>query len=109
MPTSRRRCGGSCPAGRTPRWTPPVPVSALSPRFATAAASSPWWAARTRRPLRGITVHHEWIHADAKTLARLAAQQLTIRVADTLPLHAAAEAHSRLAAGGFSGRLVLTP
>ncbi|WP_157228922.1 hypothetical protein [Nocardia brevicatena] len=59
-------------------------------------------------PLRGITIHHEWIHADGKALARLAGQ-LTARVADTLPLHAAAEAHIRLAAGHFSGRLVLTP
>lgn len=72
-------------------------------RFATVVGGS------DPTPLRGITVHHEWIHADAKTLARLAAQQLTVRVAGTLPLHAAAEAHSRLAAGGFSGRLVLTP
>ncbi|MGW6332087.1 NADP-dependent oxidoreductase [Nocardia rhamnosiphila] len=60
-------------------------------------------------PLRGITVHHEWIHADGNALARLAGQKLTARVADTLPLHAAAEAHTRLATGRFSGRLVLTP
>ncbi|PXX69229.1 NADPH:quinone reductase-like Zn-dependent oxidoreductase [Nocardia tenerifensis] len=61
------------------------------------------------KPLRGITVHHEWIHADGNTLARLAGQKLTARVADILPLHAAAEAHTRLATGRFSGRLVLTP
>lgn len=60
-------------------------------------------------PLRGITIHHEWIHADGKALARLAGQELTVRVADILPLHAAAEAHIRLTAGHFSGRLVLTP
>lgn len=60
-------------------------------------------------PLRGIAVHHEWIHADGKTLARLVDQNLTTRVADTLPLADAAVAHERLAAGGFSGRLVLTP
>ncbi|MGA6204324.1 NADP-dependent oxidoreductase [Nocardia testacea] len=60
-------------------------------------------------PLRGITVHHEWIHADGKALARIAGQKLTTRVAETLPLHAATEAHTRLAAGRVSGRLVLTP
>ncbi|WP_040715477.1 NADP-dependent oxidoreductase [Nocardia veterana] len=60
-------------------------------------------------PLRGIAVHHEWIHADGGTLARLVDQNLTTRVADTLPLADAAVAHERLAAGGFSGRLVLTP
>lgn len=60
-------------------------------------------------PLRGITVHHEWIHADGNALARLAGQELTTRVADILPLHAAAEAHARLATGRLSGRLVLTP
>lgn len=60
-------------------------------------------------PLRGIAVHHEWVHADGEALARLACRGLTVRVADTLPLHAAAEAHARLAAGGLSGRLVLTP
>lgn len=60
-------------------------------------------------PLRGIAVHHEWIHADGETLARLVDQNLTTRVADTLPLADAAVAHERLAAGGFSGRLVLTP
>jgi NADPH2:quinone reductase len=34
---------------------------------------------------------------------------LTLRVADTLPLERAAEAHDRLAAGGMRGRLVLVP
>jgi NADPH:quinone reductase-like Zn-dependent oxidoreductase len=60
-------------------------------------------------PLRGIAVHHHWIHADGQALARLVRQRLTARVAGTFPLHAAAEAHTRLAAGRFSGRLVLTP
>ncbi|MTE15396.1 zinc-binding dehydrogenase [Nocardia sp. CT2-14] len=59
-------------------------------------------------PLRGITVHHEWIHADGQALARLVERKLTTRVAATLPLHAAAEAHTRLAAGGLPGRIVLT-
>lgn len=60
-------------------------------------------------PLRGITVHHQWIHADGKALAQLTERKITARVADTLPLQAAAEAHTRLAVGHFSGRLVLTP
>ncbi|WP_433722242.1 NADP-dependent oxidoreductase [Nocardia sp. CA-129566] len=60
-------------------------------------------------PLRGITVRHEWIHADGRALARFAEQKLTTRVADTLALRAAAEAHTRLAAGHLPGRLVLTP
>lgn len=60
-------------------------------------------------PLRGITVHHEWIHADGNALADLTRRKLTTRVADTLGLHAAAEAHTRLATERFSGRLVLTP
>lgn len=60
-------------------------------------------------PLRGITVHHEWIHAEGRGLARLAESKLTTRVADVLPLHAAAEAHARLAAGSLPGRIVLTP
>ncbi len=59
-------------------------------------------------PLRGITVHHEWIHADGAALARIAEPGLTARVAGTLPLHDAAEAHTRLEAGGLRGRLVLT-
>ncbi|MGX1806443.1 alcohol dehydrogenase catalytic domain-containing protein [Nocardia sp. NPDC055321] len=60
-------------------------------------------------PLRGITVHRQWISADGPALATLAAANLTLRVADTLPLDRAAEAHHRLAAGGLRGRLVLTP
>ncbi|MFE6647989.1 zinc-binding dehydrogenase [Nocardioides sp. NPDC057772] len=60
-------------------------------------------------PLRGITVHQEWIHADGDALARITRQKLSARVADTLPLHRAAEAHARLASGRLSGRLVLVP
>ncbi|MEV0058867.1 zinc-binding dehydrogenase [Nocardia sp. NPDC050718] len=59
-------------------------------------------------PLRGIRVHHTWISADGAALATLAAYDLTLRVADTLPLEHAARAHTRLAEGGLRGRLVLT-
>ncbi|MGW1844580.1 NADP-dependent oxidoreductase [Streptomyces sp. NPDC001966] len=63
--------------------------------------------------LRGITVTEQWIAADADALAQLSSLagtgQLTVRVADTLPLHEAAQAHRRLAEGGIRGRLVLVP
>ncbi|GAA1970468.1 NADP-dependent oxidoreductase [Kitasatospora viridis] len=63
--------------------------------------------------LRGITVHTVWIAADGAALTRLAglaaAGELTLRVADVLPLDQAATAHQRLAAGGLRGRLVLVP
>ncbi|WP_045692793.1 NADP-dependent oxidoreductase [Streptomyces rubellomurinus] len=63
--------------------------------------------------LRGIRVANVWITADGPALAhlaRLAADgRLSLRVADTLPLARAAEAHERLAKGGLRGRLVLTP
>ncbi|MFJ8623391.1 zinc-binding dehydrogenase [Kitasatospora sp. NPDC093550] len=63
--------------------------------------------------LRGIRVANVWITADGPALAHLATLaadgSLTLRVADTLPLEKAVEAHQRLAAGGLRGRLVLTP
>ncbi|RKT08688.1 NADPH:quinone reductase-like Zn-dependent oxidoreductase [Streptomyces sp. 1114.5] len=63
--------------------------------------------------LRGIRVANVWITADGPALGRLAALagdgRLTLRVADTLPLEQAAQAHRRLADGGLRGRLVLTP
>ncbi|RKN43095.1 NADP-dependent oxidoreductase [Streptomyces hoynatensis] len=62
-------------------------------------------------PLRGIRVLTEWIAADGAALAALsglaASGRLTARVAETLPLERAPEAHARLAAGGLRGRLVL--
>ncbi|MEV5507484.1 NADP-dependent oxidoreductase [Streptomyces orinoci] len=64
-------------------------------------------------PLRGSTVTEVWVAADPAGLAHLsslAAQgQLTLRVADTLPLEQAVLAHTRLSRGGIRGRLVLTP
>jgi NADPH2:quinone reductase len=64
-------------------------------------------------PLRGTRVHNVWIRADGERLAGLATmaatRQLTLRVADTLPLDRVADAHARLAKGGLRGRLVLIP
>ena len=60
-------------------------------------------------PLRGIRVSTVWIRADGPRLATLARAGLHLRVADTLPLPQAAEAHRRLDAGGLRGRLVLVP
>lgn len=59
-------------------------------------------------PLRGIGVHHTWISADGDALATLAGYDLTLRVADTLPIEQAVRAHTRLAEGGLRGRIVLT-
>lgn len=63
--------------------------------------------------LRGITVHHVLIVADATRLTHLVdlvdAGTLTLRVAGTHPLTAATEAYQRLAKGTLRGRLVLTP
>lgn len=63
--------------------------------------------------LRGIRVANVWITADGPSLAHLAqlaaGGRLSLRVADTVPLARAAEAHERLAEGGLRGRLVLVP
>ncbi|MFF2085122.1 NADP-dependent oxidoreductase [Nocardia sp. NPDC058176] len=59
-------------------------------------------------PLRGIRVHHAWITADGPALATLAGYDLSLRVADTIPLEQAVAAHTRLAEGGLRGRIVLT-
>lgn len=63
-------------------------------------------------PLRGITVHTQWVAAraaDLRSLVALAgAGRLTLRVHSVLPLHQAGEAHERFAAG-VRGRIVLTP
>lgn len=64
-------------------------------------------------PLRGIRVRNVWVRADATRLAELVTLvedgTLHLRVAATLPLADAADAHTRLAAGGLQGRLVLVP
>ncbi|MFJ9827351.1 NADP-dependent oxidoreductase [Streptomyces sp. NPDC101160] len=64
-------------------------------------------------PLRGIRVLPVWVRADTADLTRLAsladAGDLTPRVAATLPLTEAPEAHRRLAKGGLRGRVVLVP
>ncbi|MFJ9846475.1 NADP-dependent oxidoreductase [Kitasatospora sp. NPDC101155] len=63
--------------------------------------------------LRGIRVANVWVSADGAALARLSALaeegRLTLRLAGTLPLERAREAHERLAEGGLRGRLVLVP
>jgi NADPH:quinone reductase-like Zn-dependent oxidoreductase len=62
--------------------------------------------------LRGIRVANVWVRADRDDLGELVAyvekSQLTLRVADTMPLEKVTEAQVRLAAGGLRGRLVLT-
>jgi NADPH2:quinone reductase len=62
-------------------------------------------------PLRGTRVHQQWIAADGVRLAGLSALadsgRLTLRVADTLPLDAVADAHRRLERDRPRGRLVL--
>jgi NADPH2:quinone reductase len=64
-------------------------------------------------PLRATRVLVQEVWADGGRLTELAALVdaglLTLRVAETLPLEGAAEAHERLAAGGVRGRLVLVP
>jgi NADPH2:quinone reductase len=62
---------------------------------------------------RGIAVQTVHVHHDGARLAQLAADVeaglLNLRVAGTLPLAKAAEAHERVAAGGIRGRFVLVP
>ena len=64
-------------------------------------------------PRRGTRVANVWVRADGSRLTELAALadegRLTLRVAETFPLHEAPAAHARLAAGGLRGRLVLLP
>ncbi|WP_328467479.1 NADP-dependent oxidoreductase [Actinoplanes sp. NBC_00393] len=64
-------------------------------------------------PLRGTRVVVQEVYADGARLTELSALvdagRLTLRVAGTLPLTSAAEAHTRAAAGGLRGRLVLVP
>ncbi|MFC8504838.1 NADP-dependent oxidoreductase [Streptomyces sp. NPDC057411] len=64
-------------------------------------------------PLRGVRVVPVWVRADPSDLAHLSklasAGTLTPRVAGTLPLSHAAEAHHRRAEPGLRGSLVLLP
>jgi NADPH:quinone reductase len=64
-------------------------------------------------PLRATRVVVQEVHADGVRLAELSALvdsgQLSLRLADRLPLAEVGAAHERLAAGGLRGRLVLTP
>lgn len=63
-----------------------------------------------RRAIRTTNLAY---HADGPQLATLSALasagRLTLRVAGTLPLEEAAQAHARLEAGGLRGKLVLLP
>jgi NADPH:quinone reductase-like Zn-dependent oxidoreductase len=67
----------------------------------------------TPAPERGITVKKVSVHHDGARLADLAhgAEEgwLRLRVATTLPLDQAADAHRLLAKGGVRGRIVLVP
>jgi NADPH:quinone reductase len=64
-------------------------------------------------PVRDIEVSAVQVEAEGDRLARLVSLveegQLSLRVAQTYPLHDAARAHCRLEKGGVRGRLVLTP
>lgn len=64
-------------------------------------------------PRHGTRVANVWVRADGARLTELAALvdggAVTLRVAATYPLSAAAQAHERLAAGAVRGRLVLLP
>ncbi|MFF4430424.1 NADP-dependent oxidoreductase [Streptomyces sp. NPDC001513] len=61
---------------------------------------------------RGIRVEEQEVAADGEHLARLVALvdagELTLRVAETVPLAEASKAHERLAAAGVRGRIILT-
>ncbi|MDG6109982.1 zinc-binding dehydrogenase [Dactylosporangium aurantiacum] len=60
------------------------------------------------RPERGVRVATVHVTPDRELLAELLGAGLVTRVAGTLPLEEAAEAHRRLEAGGLRGKLVLT-
>ncbi|MFC7711642.1 NADP-dependent oxidoreductase [Micromonospora lupini] len=64
-------------------------------------------------PLRATRVVVQEVRADGARLAELSALvdggQLSLRLADRLPLIEVAAAHERVAAGGLRGRLVLVP
>lgn len=63
--------------------------------------------------LRRVRLLEPLVEPDGRSLDEIAALlregSLAVRVAETLPLEAAAEAHRRLEAGGVRGKLVLIP
>ncbi|MFE0631539.1 NADP-dependent oxidoreductase [Streptomyces sp. NPDC058864] len=71
------------------------------------------WPGQEPCPERGIRVDAMGVRADGallRELSHLADQGvLQTRVAQTYPLHAAADAHARLAEGNLPGRIVLIP
>ena len=62
---------------------------------------------------RGIAPSTVQVQPDADATAELAgraaAGELTVRVADVLPLERFREAYTRLESGGLRGKIVLTP
>ncbi|MDG4826281.1 zinc-binding dehydrogenase [Asanoa sp. WMMD1127] len=98
----------------------PVPavVDAIPLGDAAAAAVGSGGAVVTTRPTppldpsRGVRQHLQLIHLDREPLAeligQLAAGKLRTRVAATMPLTEAAEAHRLVEAGGLRGKVVLT-
>jgi NADPH2:quinone reductase len=64
-------------------------------------------------PLRGTKVLNVWIRADDPRLTDLVSLvdkgELTLRVAETYPLHRIGDAQRRFEGGGVRGRLVLVP
>jgi len=62
---------------------------------------------------RGIRPEAVQVQPDAVAAAELAdratAGELTVRVAETLPLDRFREAYTRLKSGGLRGKIVLTP
>jgi len=64
-------------------------------------------------PARGITPQTVQVQPDAEVLAGLAQAaatgELTVRVAEVLPLERFGDAYTRLASGGLNGKLILAP
>ncbi|MFF4974607.1 NADP-dependent oxidoreductase [Streptomyces sp. NPDC001083] len=71
------------------------------------------WPGQEPESERGIRVDALGVRADGALLTELSALAdqgvLRARVAETYPLHSAAQAHARLSRGGLPGRIVLVP
>ena len=87
-------------------------MSASSPAFVTAAPSR--LSADSRASRNGISVSRQHLCAPTRRTSRLdrlrqlvVAGKITLRVAEVYPPERAADAHSRLEAGGTRGRLVI--